>query len=171
MELERALEWLNLSPGDGPFGEKQIRSVYRKAAREFHPDTGGSHQEFLLVTDAFETLMGQYGHQAERPRTYEGSDEETERPKPFQRRRTTDDAGQPTSSAGQRWYNVKQYRWEVRYGPKDWHEINEFAAYQVEKAFQAYQFGVPDAESFIYTWGGGKGRNAKVMTTRLTFGQ
>lgn len=51
--LQDAYAVLGLTP---PVSQEQIKAAYRKKARETHPDTGGSHEQFLLVQQAYETL-------------------------------------------------------------------------------------------------------------------
>jgi hypothetical protein len=38
------------------FSREQLMDAYRKAARETHPDSGGSHEQFLRIQAAYETL-------------------------------------------------------------------------------------------------------------------
>lgn len=53
LSRKRALTILNLEEG---FTDEKLRSAYKKAAKLAHPDTGGSHEEFLLVKEAFDQL-------------------------------------------------------------------------------------------------------------------
>lgn len=50
---QEAYEILGVEPGAS---QEDIEAAYRERAREAHPDTGGSKQEFLEVQEAYETL-------------------------------------------------------------------------------------------------------------------
>ncbi|MCJ7600456.1 MAG: J domain-containing protein [Desulfobulbaceae bacterium] len=39
--------------------KKELTKLYRKKAKELHPDTGGEHDEFVRLTEAFEQLLRQ----------------------------------------------------------------------------------------------------------------
>ncbi len=39
---------------------KQIKSAYKKRAKEIHPDRGGSHEAFCQLQSAYESLMEMY---------------------------------------------------------------------------------------------------------------
>ncbi|MBU4263433.1 MAG: J domain-containing protein [Proteobacteria bacterium] len=39
--------------------KKELTKLYRKKAKELHPDTGGEHDEFVRLTEAFEQLQRQ----------------------------------------------------------------------------------------------------------------
>ncbi|MCK9294898.1 MAG: J domain-containing protein, partial [Desulfobulbaceae bacterium] len=36
--------------------KKELRKLYRRKAKELHPDRGGKHDEFVRLTEAFEQL-------------------------------------------------------------------------------------------------------------------
>ena len=40
---------------------KHLTRLYRKLARQVHPDTGGSHEKFVELNNAYETLMEKVG--------------------------------------------------------------------------------------------------------------
>jgi hypothetical protein len=42
---------LGISP---PFHSGQVRSAYRAKSKQFHPDTGGDHEEFIRLQSAYE---------------------------------------------------------------------------------------------------------------------
>jgi ribosome-binding protein aMBF1 (putative translation factor) len=50
---QEAYEILGVEPGAS---QEDIEAAYRERAKEAHPDTGGSKQEFLEVQEAYETL-------------------------------------------------------------------------------------------------------------------
>ncbi len=37
--------------------KKQLTKHYRRLARKVHPDTGGSHEEFVELNNAYESLL------------------------------------------------------------------------------------------------------------------
>lgn len=39
--------------------KKELTKLYRRKAKELHPDTGGEHDEFVRLTEAFEQLLRQ----------------------------------------------------------------------------------------------------------------
>lgn len=39
--------------------KKELTKLYRRKAKELHPDTGGQHDEFVRLTEAFEQLLRQ----------------------------------------------------------------------------------------------------------------
>lgn len=47
---------LNL-PADGPLEPSQIRAAYRRLAQKAHPDVGGSHDQFVRITQARNALL------------------------------------------------------------------------------------------------------------------
>lgn len=49
-------EALNL-PGEGRLDASQIKSAFRKLAQKAHPDTGGSHEAFVRLTEARDALL------------------------------------------------------------------------------------------------------------------
>jgi hypothetical protein len=49
-------EALNL-PVDGTLEPSQIKAAYRRLARKAHPDVGGSHEQFLRITEARNALL------------------------------------------------------------------------------------------------------------------
>jgi hypothetical protein len=49
-------ETLNL-PVDGKLGEAQVKAAYRRLAQRAHPDVGGSHEQFLRITEARNALI------------------------------------------------------------------------------------------------------------------
>lgn len=49
-------EALNL-PIDGKLETSQIKTAYRRLAQKVHPDVGGSHEQFLRITEARNVLL------------------------------------------------------------------------------------------------------------------
>lgn len=49
-------EALNLPP-DGELAVAQVKAAYRKLAQKAHPDTGGSHEQFVRITEARDLLL------------------------------------------------------------------------------------------------------------------
>lgn len=49
-------ETLNL-PADGALEPSQIKKAYRRLAQKAHPDVGGSHEQFLRITEARNALL------------------------------------------------------------------------------------------------------------------
>lgn len=49
-------ESLNL-PSEGKLNTSQIKAAYRRLAQKAHPDQGGSHEEFVRVTEARDALL------------------------------------------------------------------------------------------------------------------
>lgn len=49
-------ETLNL-PIDGKLEPSQIKAAYRRLAQKVHPDVGGSHDQFVLITEARNALL------------------------------------------------------------------------------------------------------------------
>lgn len=49
-------ELLNL-PLEGTLEVAQIKAAFRKIAKEAHPDVGGSHEHFVLITEARDALI------------------------------------------------------------------------------------------------------------------
>lgn len=49
-------ETLNL-PFDGKLEPSQIKAAYRRLAQKAHPDVGGSHEQFLSITEARNALL------------------------------------------------------------------------------------------------------------------
>lgn len=49
-------ETLNL-PIDGKLEPSQIKAAYRRLAQKAHPDVGGSHEQFLRITEARNALL------------------------------------------------------------------------------------------------------------------
>ena len=47
---------LNL-PADGPLEPAQIRAAFRRLAQKAHPDVGGSHDQFVRITQARNALL------------------------------------------------------------------------------------------------------------------
>ncbi|ERG93761.1 J domain-containing protein [Haloquadratum walsbyi] len=50
---QEVYEILEIEPG---VSQEDIKAAYRERARETHPDTGGSKEEFLEVQEAYDTL-------------------------------------------------------------------------------------------------------------------
>jgi hypothetical protein len=50
-------EALNL-PMDGKLEPAQIKTAYRRLAQKAHPDVGGSHEQFVRITEARNALLG-----------------------------------------------------------------------------------------------------------------
>ena len=44
-------------PTDGQLSSLQVKAAYRKLAKKAHPDVGGSHQQFLRITQARDALL------------------------------------------------------------------------------------------------------------------
>jgi len=44
-------------PIDGELEASQIKAAYRKIAMKAHPDVGGSHEHFILITEARDLLL------------------------------------------------------------------------------------------------------------------
>ncbi len=54
----RAIKIFNLNPEQiKTLGKQQLTRSYRTLARSFHPDTGGSHEKFVELKGAYETLL------------------------------------------------------------------------------------------------------------------
>ncbi len=49
-------ETLNL-PAEGELEPAQIKKAYRRLAQKAHPDVGGSHEQFLRITEARNALL------------------------------------------------------------------------------------------------------------------
>lgn len=49
-------ETLNL-PVEGKLEESQIKAAFRKLAQKAHPDVGGSHEQFIRITEARNALL------------------------------------------------------------------------------------------------------------------
>lgn len=52
--INRALQLVGVCK---PFTLEQLKAAYRKKALEAHPDTGGSHEAFLALSDAYQELQ------------------------------------------------------------------------------------------------------------------
>jgi hypothetical protein len=50
---------LNL-PDEGPLQPAQIKAAFRKLAQKAHPDVGGSHEQFVSLTEARNALMARF---------------------------------------------------------------------------------------------------------------
>jgi hypothetical protein len=50
-------ETLNL-PADGELAPSEIKKAFRRLAQKAHPDVGGSHDQFLRITEARNALLG-----------------------------------------------------------------------------------------------------------------
>ncbi len=61
-QLQKPLSLLGLS---FPFTKEQLSSTYRRMARLTHPDAGGSHEAFIAINQAYETLKGYLAWQGE----------------------------------------------------------------------------------------------------------
>jgi hypothetical protein len=46
-------------PADGALAPSQIKKAYRRLAQKAHPDVGGSHEQFLRITEARNALLEQ----------------------------------------------------------------------------------------------------------------
>ena len=58
MALDEALSVLDLTEIDLPgLTIKSLTRRYRKMARKYHPDTGGNHDLFIKLNQAFEDLL------------------------------------------------------------------------------------------------------------------
>jgi hypothetical protein len=44
-------------PADGALEPRQIKKAYRRLAQKAHPDVGGSHEQFLRITEARNALL------------------------------------------------------------------------------------------------------------------
>lgn len=44
-------------PIDGELASSQIKAAYRQLAKTAHPDVGGSHEQFILITEARDALL------------------------------------------------------------------------------------------------------------------
>ena len=49
-------EALNL-PGEGELEVHQIKAAFRRLAQKAHPDVGGSHEQFVRITEARDALL------------------------------------------------------------------------------------------------------------------
>lgn len=58
MSRAQAAKELGVRPG---VNEKELKAAYRKRSLQSHPDKGGSTEEFLRVSEAFEVLSGSGG--------------------------------------------------------------------------------------------------------------
>jgi hypothetical protein len=47
---------LNL-PADGKLEPSQIKTAFRRLAQKAHPDAGGNHEQFILITEARNALL------------------------------------------------------------------------------------------------------------------
>jgi curved DNA-binding protein CbpA len=36
---------------------REVKRIFRKKAREFHPDQGGDHEKFIELADAYNEIM------------------------------------------------------------------------------------------------------------------
>lgn len=61
-KIQEEIEYRKLLclPTEGVLEESQIKSAYRKAAKSEHTDIGGSHERFVKITIARDTLLGVY---------------------------------------------------------------------------------------------------------------
>lgn len=50
-----------------PFSADQLKSAYRKAAKKYHPDFGGSASDFIKAKEAFDLLLPESGRPAPPP--------------------------------------------------------------------------------------------------------
>lgn len=50
--MKEAWQVLGVEPCSG----KELEKAYRKAKRKAHPDTGGSHEAFIAVQEAYKTI-------------------------------------------------------------------------------------------------------------------
>ena len=48
-------------PAEGALEAAVIKGAFRKLAQKFHPDVGGSHDQFVAITEARDELLMQYG--------------------------------------------------------------------------------------------------------------
>jgi len=53
-------EALNL-PADGALEPSQVKTAFRRLAQKAHPDVGGSHEQFVRLTEARNALLEQMG--------------------------------------------------------------------------------------------------------------
>lgn len=53
-KISKAVAFMEVS---WPCDKTMLKSAYRTLARKLHPDAGGSHQEFLKLSDAYELLL------------------------------------------------------------------------------------------------------------------
>ncbi len=59
----QSLQVLNITRDEfKTMSDKKLTRKYRKLAARSHPDTGGSHQEFIRLNDAYESLMQKMKH-------------------------------------------------------------------------------------------------------------
>lgn len=54
MDLNTAMEILNLRMG---YSKSDVKHSYRKLAREFHPDMGGSSEDFARLEEAYNVCL------------------------------------------------------------------------------------------------------------------
>lgn len=54
---EKQMRELLKLPVEGILKRSQIKSAFRQIAKECHPDVGGSHEEFILITEARDVLL------------------------------------------------------------------------------------------------------------------
>lgn len=45
-------------PVDGELAPSEIKKAFRRLAQKAHPDVGGSHEQFLRITEARDALLG-----------------------------------------------------------------------------------------------------------------
>ena len=50
-------DYLSLLGVSFPCSISDVKTAYRKLAKRFHPDQGGSHDEFLALRDAYEKAL------------------------------------------------------------------------------------------------------------------
>lgn len=58
---EREMRELLCLPLDGELEVVQIKAAYKKVAKTAHPDVGGSHEVFVQIAEARDTLLELYG--------------------------------------------------------------------------------------------------------------
>lgn len=55
--IDQEFRYLLDLPPEGILKSSQIKSAYRKAAKKAHPDTGGSHEIFVRLKEAYDALL------------------------------------------------------------------------------------------------------------------
>jgi hypothetical protein len=62
LTLENACKLFHISGEElKTMTRKHLTRIYRKLARQVHPDTGGSHEKFVNLNKAYETLLEKIG--------------------------------------------------------------------------------------------------------------
>ncbi|MFJ7827082.1 J domain-containing protein [Psychrobacillus sp. NPDC096623] len=58
--MEEFVDYYNIIGISKNASNEEIKKAYRKKAKEYHPDSGGSSEKFLLLKEAFDTLNNEF---------------------------------------------------------------------------------------------------------------